>query len=344
MFRHTLPFLFAATLLCAQSKPLDIYWIDVEGGGATLIVTPNGQSFLADTGNPGDRDASRIFDVASKQAGLKTIDYVLITHFHDDHVGGAPALAKLIPVDHFLDHGESAEKNSPGGARLWQNWLATTGAKRQTLQAGDKVPLKGVDVEIVTAAGKVLPSPIQPGGPNSFCAGARNKDTDRGENGQSMGFVLAYNKFRFLDMGDLTWDREMELACPVNKIGTVALVQATHHGFYDDLSGAPALYRALKPEVVVVNNGATKGLRAPAFESIAGIPGLQAIWQVHFAVGTDDKHNTDDKRIANNDRTDTAARGAPADHAWWIKASVESNGKFTITNSRNHHSETYQAH
>lgn len=344
MFRPILLLLIGATLACAQSKPLDIYWIDVEGGAATLIVTPAGESLLADTGNPGDRDANRILDVVTKQARLTKIDYVFISHFHYDHVGGAPALAKLIPIDHFLDHGDSVEKDGQEGASLWEAWLATAGAKRQSLQAADKIPLEGEDVEIVTSAGKVLPNLIQPAVPNSFCSGAQNKEADKGENGQSMGLLLAYNKFRFLDLGDLTWDKEMELACPVNKIGTVTLVQATHHGFYNEVSGAPALYKALKPEVVVVNNGSTKGLRAPAYESIAEIPGLQAIWQVHFAVGTDDKHNTADNRVANDDRTDTAAPGAPADRAWWIKASVASDGKFTITNSRNHYSETYQVH
>jgi competence protein ComEC len=339
MFRLILLFLLAAVLAAAQSKPLDIYWIDVEGGAATLIVTPGGQSLLVDTGNPGNRDAQRIFKVASRTAGLKKIDYVLITHFHGDHVGGAPALAKLIPIDHFLDHGDSVEKDS-GGGPVWQAYLAAAGTKRQTLKPGDKIPLKGIDVEIVSAAGKVLQKPMTGGNPNALCATAQNKDLDTSENAQSMGFVLAYNKFRFLSLGDLTWSKEMELACPNNKIGSVTVVQATHHGFYGGFSGAPALYEGVKPQVVIVNNGATKGLRAPAYDTIAKIPGLEAIWQVHLAVGADGGHNTDERRIANDDRNDP---GATLDAGHWFKASIASDGKYTITNTRNNYSETYRS-
>jgi competence protein ComEC len=339
MFRLILLSLFVAALATAQSKPLNIYWIDVEGGAATLIVTPDGQSLLADTGNPGDRDARRIFDVASKTAGLKKLDYVLITHFHSDHVGGVPALVKLIPVDHFLDHGDSVEKD-PGAASLWQAYLSAAGAKRQSLKPGEKLPLKGLDIEIVSAAGNVLRSAMKGGGANPLCANAQQKDPDTGENAQSMGFVLTYNKFRFLNLGDLTWSKEMELACPDNKIGPVTVVQATHHGFYGGFSGAPALYEAVKPQVVVVNNGATKGLRASAYDTTAKIPGVEAIWQAHLAVGADGGHNTDEKRIANDDPNDP---GATLDAGHWIQASIASDGKFTITNSRNHYSETYRS-
>jgi competence protein ComEC len=339
MFRLAFLSLLTAILVTAQSKPLDIYWVDVEGGAATLIVTPTGQSLLADTGNPGNRDAQRIFDVASKTAGLKKLDYVLITHFHGDHVGGVPALAKLIPIDHFLDHGDSVEKDS-GGGPVWQAYLAAAGTKRQILKPGDKIPLKGVDIEIVSAAGNVLQKPMKGGGPNALCATAQNKDLDTSENAQSMGFVLAWNKFRFLTLGDLTWSKEMELACPNNKIGNVTIVQATHHGFYGGFSGAPALYEGVKPQVVIVNNGATKGLRAPAYDTIAKIPGLEAMWQVHLAVGADCGHNADEKRIANDDRNDP---GPTLDAGHWIKASIASDGKYTITNTRNNYSETYRS-
>lgn len=335
MYRPFLLVLFAATLAFAQPKPLDMYWIDVEGGAATLIVTPDGQSLLADTGNPDPRDARRIFEVATKTAGLKKIDYVLITHFHGDHVGGAPALARLIPVDHFLDHGESVEKGP-----IWDAYVTAAGSRRQILKPGDRIPLKGLDIEIVSAAGKVLQKPMRGGGPNPLCAAAENKPLDTSENAQSLGFVLAWNKFRFLNLGDLTWSKEMELACPDNKIGPVTMVQATHHGFFGGFSGAPALYQAVKPQIIMVNNGATKGLRASAYDTIAKIPGVEAIWQVHLAVGDDGGHNTDEKRIANDDRADP---GATLDAGHWIKASIAADGKFTITNTRNNHTETYRA-
>src|ERR1700687_4498153 len=90
--------LTTAGVLNAQSKNLDIYWIDAEGGAASLIVSPSGESMLIDTGFAvGDRDAKRIY-AATQLAGLKKIDYVLISHYHPDHAGGLPALSKMIQL------------------------------------------------------------------------------------------------------------------------------------------------------------------------------------------------------------------------------------------------------
>ena len=246
MFRRTFPlfavFFAAAIALCAQPKTLDIYWIDVEGGGATLLVTPQGQSLLVDTGNPApdDRDAKRILE-AVKQAGLKKIDYLWITHFHGDHVGGAPALAKMIPIDRFFDHGDSIEKaNNANTAKLWDEYAKIAQGKRTVLKPGDKIPLTGMEALVVSSNGQVLPEPVNGGGPNAFCRGAQQKPADTTENQRSAGFLLTYGRFKFLDVGDLTWDKEMELACPENKLGMVTLMQATHHGFFNDFSGAPA--------------------------------------------------------------------------------------------------------
>lgn len=333
MFRVSLLSICFATLALAQTRPLDIYWIDVEGGAATLIVTPSGESFLVDTGNPGDRDAGRIFDVASKQAGLKKIDYLFTTHYHGDHVGGAPTLAKLIPIEHFYDHGESVEQQGESG-QTWAAYKAIANGKRTVVKPGDVLPLKGVKIDVVAAGGKVLTKPINGGGPNPLCNGAQQKPEDKGENGQSAGILLTYGRFKFLDVGDLTWDREMQLACPDNKVGTVTLLQATHHGFFGGYSGAPALYNAVKPEVVVVNNGAKKGLQTPAYEVISKIPGVEAVWQMHLAVESDQAHNTAEQKIAN---TGTADQGN------WLKASIAKDGSFTLTNSRNHFSETYKS-
>jgi len=332
MLKIVLLAVVAALALGAQTKTLDIYWVDVEGGAATLIVTPAGVSFLTDTGNPGDRDAGRIFD-AAKLAGLKKIDYLLTTHYHGDHVGGVPALAKLIPVEHYFDHGESVESEGRGGDP-WRAYQQLAEGKRTLVKPGDKLSIPGIAVEIVSAGGKVLRKPINGGGPNSYCKGAVEKDSDKTENAQSAGYLLTFGKFKFLNLGDLTWDKEMDLACPDNKVGTATLVQATHHGFFGDFSGAPALYNAVKPQVVVVNNGAKKGLQPSAFETIARIPGVQAIWQEHQAVDSDAAHNTAADRIANNEASD---------QGHWLKASVSKDGKFTISNSRNSHSESYQA-
>ena len=334
MIRKLLLFAGAAALLTAQTRTLDIYWIDVEGGAATLIVTPSGQSLLVDAGNPGDRDPQRIFAVA-QMAGLQKIDLLLTTHFHSDHVGGTPALSKLIPVGRYFDHGDSIE-TTPAAAQLFNAYKSVADGKRATVRPGDRIPLAGVNVEVVSANGAVLAQPINGGGANPFCADAKQHDPDATENQRSAGFLLTYGKFKFLDLGDLTWDKEMELACPANKLGSITLLQATHHGFVNDFSGAPALYWALKPQVVVVNNGPRKGLQVSAWETISKIQGLEAVWQSHLALATDKEHNTDERLIANLEAT-ADCKGN------WLKASVSPDGKFTLMNGRNGYSRTYLA-
>jgi competence protein ComEC len=327
----------AAIFLPAQTRTLDIYWIDVEGGASTLIVAPSGESLLVDTGFPGneDRDAKRI-QAAATAAGLTRIDNLVITHFHGDHVGGLAALSKAMPIGKIYDHGESIEKSQAKGATLWQDYLAVAGNRRTVVKPGDKIPLAGVNITVVSANGEVISQPINHGFANKLCDGAERKPTDNTENSRSTGFLLTYGKFTFLDVGDLTWDREMMLGCPVNKVGEVSLMQATHHGFSNGQSGAPALIWSVKPQVVVVNNGARKGFSNGGYETLAKIPGIEGIWQGHKGAMNDADHNTAEDMIANLEE------GA-ADKGNWIKASVSSDGKFTVTNNRNRFSKTYTA-
>ena len=325
-----------AILLPAQTRrTLDIYWVDVEGGASTLIIAPSGESLLVDTGFPGndDRDAKRI-QAAAAAAGLTRIDNLVITHFHGDHVGGLAALSKTMPIGKIWDHGESIEASQANGATLWKDYLAAAGNRRTMVKAGDKIPLAGVDITVVSANGEVISMQMKKGFANKLCDGAERKPTDITENSHSTGFLLTYGKFSFLDVGDLTWDREMMLACPNNKIGEVSLLQATHHGFSNGQSGAPALIWSLKPQVVVVNNGARKGFSNGGYETIAKIPGIEGIWQGHKGAMNDADHNTADDMIANLEE------GA-ADKGNWIKASVSSDGKFTVTNNRNKYSKSY---
>jgi competence protein ComEC len=325
----------AAILLPAQTRTLDIYWIDVEGGAATLIVAPSGESLLVDTGFPGseDRDAKRIL-AAAAAAGLTRIDNLVITHFHVDHVGGLAPISKAMPIGKIWDHGESIEGTQGRGATLWQEYLTVAGSKRTVVKPGDKIPLAGVDISVVSANGEVLSDSLKRGFVNKLCDGAERKPTDNTENSRSTGFLLSYGKFTFLDVGDLTWDREMMLACPTNKLGEVSLMQATHHGFSNGQSGAPALIWSLKPQVVVVNNGSRKGFSNGGYETIAKIPGIEGIWQGHKGAMNDADHNTAEDMIANPE-------DGAADKGNWIKASVTSDGKFTVTNGRNKFSKTY---
>lgn len=333
-----LVFLALASFALAQRQPpqprtLDIYWIDVEGGAATLIVSPTGESLLVDTGFPGsgDRDAQRIAQ-AVVTAGLSRIDHLVITHYHGDHVGGVPGLAKLVQIRNFYDHGDNTE---PNGAAQFNAYVALAGNKRTILKPGDKLVLGNADLSIVSAAGKVIENRLERGFFANQCEGAESKPEDKTENSQSVGFLLSYGKFSFLDVGDLTWDREMQLACPVNKIGEVSLFQATHHGFSNGQSGAPALIWSLRPQVVVVNNGARKGFSNSGYDTIAKIPGIQDIWQGHRGETNDDAHNTSEEKIANPSATD--------DKGYWIKASIAANGSFTVTNARNNFSKSYTA-
>jgi competence protein ComEC len=330
-----LSLLIAATV---QARDLEIYWTDVEGGGSTLIVSPSGQALLVDTGFPGndDRDAKRVAETV-KSAGLKRIDILEITHFHGDHVGGAAALSKLVPIEKFYDHGDSIEANTDKGASLYDGYKALAGGKRVTVKPGDKISIKDLDITVVSANGEVISKAINGGsGANDFCKGAQTKPEDKTENSRSVGFLLTYGKFKFLDLGDLTWDREMMLACPVNKIGTVTLFQATHHGFSNGASGSPPFVWAIKPQVVVVNDGARKGFNAEAYETLSKIPDVEGIWQLHRAVMSDVGHNTSEQMTANLEE------GA-ADQGKGIRVTASKDGKFTAVNQRNDFSKTYMA-
>lgn len=345
--------LAAAGMLQAQARNLDIYWIDVEGGAATLIVSPSGESLLIDTGwTVGDRDAKRIYAVA-QQAGLKKIDYLLISHFHADHVGGLAALSKMIPVGRFFDHGDAIEKEN-------QQWLdsytAASAGKRTVVKPGDEIPVKGFRTLVVSSNEQVLPNAVKGGGPNPLCADAEQKAPVAPENQRTVGVLLTYGKFKYLNLIDLDWEKEMELACPVNKLGQVTLYQTSRHGSFDG-AGAPAFLGAIRPQVVIVNNGPRKGMgqvdnnvksitppgkpAAPyeknSYQRLAKIPGIEGIWQEHLSLlDKDPSHNTAENMIANFEETADC-------QGHWIKASVEPDGKFTVTNSRNGFSKTYRA-
>lgn len=341
--------LTAGATVAAQSGNLKITWIDVEGGASTLFVSPTGESLLFDTGFPenGDRDARRIA-AAARQAGLTKIDHVVISHWHGDHVGGLEALSKLIPLGRFYDHGDGVE---PADKARHDSYVRIAGANRRILKAGDTIPFGGVQVRVLVSEGPVIANAVNGGGPNPLCANAPRQAPAAPENIRMVALSMTYNTFKFASLADSDWSREMELACPVNKLGHVNLYTINRHGSLDN-SGAPALLGAIAPQVIVLNNGPRKGLgqkvegtkilnanytpyETHSYLRLAKLPGIEGIWQLHKSLlDPDPAHNTATDMIANLEEGAGDAGNA-------ITATVGADGRFTITNARNSFSRTY---
>jgi beta-lactamase superfamily II metal-dependent hydrolase len=325
--------LLGAACASGAANQLTAYFIDVEGGQATLFVTPAGQSVLVDTGWPGQkgRDADRIA-AAAKDAGVKKIDYLLITHYHADHVGGVPALAAKIPISHFVDHGETVEHDA-NGQKLYDAYLKEAGeGKRIIVKAGDKLPLEGIDWTIVGANGEIIGKPLpRAGAPNPACAQFKERDSDPTENARSVGSFIQYGRFRAVDLGDLTWNKEAELMCPNSKIGPVDVYIVSHHGM--NMSGSAALVHALHPKVAIMDNGARKGGTVEAWTTIHQSPGILDIWQSHFAVAGGSEHNSAENLIANPQQD--------PDSGFYLKLTAYSDGHFEVLNARNGYAKKY---
>ena len=322
--------------LVGASRNLDIYWIDAEGGAATLIVAPGGESMLVDTANrtADDRDAKRIA-AAAREAGVTRIDKLLTTHFHSDHIGAMPALARMIPIGQYLDHGESVEIARPQVAAAYGAYVEQSAGKRRVLKPGDGIPLTGVDIRVIISAGQPITTPLKGAGAKNDCADfvAHEPDVDA-DNDQSVGFLLTFGTFTFADLGDLTWNYEQKLVCPNNLIGTVTLYQTTHHGL--DRSNSPQFMRAIQPKVVVMNNGPRKGGPASVFRLLRTSAALEDIWQGHLALNTPKDVNTDERMIANMEPSEQCV-------GHLLKASVAPDGNFTVTNMRNGFSKSYRS-
>ncbi len=329
---------------------LEIYVIDVEGGEATLFVGPSGDSLLVDTGWPGfdGRDADRIA-AAARDAGVTALDYVIVTHFHTDHMGGAVQLAERIPVRTWLDHGMTVDEGErPLAAFGIYTDLRSTGEHR-VVAPGDTVAMDGLDVTIIAADGEVLAAPLAgTGAPNPRCGDfvlhgeAITSRYGDAEDQRSISAFIRFGAFRTLIMGDLTWNKEHPLVCPDNTLGTVDLYLVSHHG--SDTSGAPVFVHALAPRVAVMNNGPRKGGAVQTFRILEESATLEDLWQNHYSLPAGDRYNAPGPQIANVTEGTLLPDGRTVHvgDAHWIHVSARRDGSFEVTNSRNGFSRRYE--
>jgi beta-lactamase superfamily II metal-dependent hydrolase len=353
----------SVALLSAQARTtLDIYVVDVEGGNSTLFVTPSGDSLLIDTGNGGAgaaRDAERIL-AAVNDARLTQIDHLITTHYHGDHFGAMSGVASKIPIKHFIDHGPNVQPNQATDDFLQKVYPALYAKGTHTIaKPGDTIELKGLDARIVTSAGQMIATPLPgAGSKNPYCAAYKPKDPDPSENAQSVGTHVTFGRFKTVHLGDLTWNKESDLMCPTNRLGTVDLFIVSHHGLA--ISNSEVLMHALAPRVAIMNNGTRKGGQPDTMKVMFSSPGLEDLWQMHFSLLSGQEYTVPGVFIANGvDEQPTAmpiaAAAAPAPGpgaapppahngaAYWIKVSAREDGSFSVTNARNGFSKTYAA-
>lgn len=305
----------------AEAKGLDIYWIDVEGGAATLIVTPAGESVLVDTGWPGTRDPDRI-QQAMREAGVSRIDHLVTTHWHGDHVGGLAMLAMRLPVGRFYDHG--FPRNAPDVELLLEAAYVEATRGSTIVHAGDEIRLRQapgappVSLRVVAADGLVLGE--APGSPQTRPCRAQPAHApipdDTSDNFRSVGLRLSFGGFDFLDLGDLTWNVEHKLACPRNLVGIVDVYQVTHHG--NENSNNPVLVAAVAPTVAVIDNAPRKGGKPAVYKVLRQTPSVKDVFQLHRNVETTPADNAPPEMVAN-DAEDCAAQ--------WIRLRVAPDAK-----------------
>jgi competence protein ComEC len=320
-----------------STKPLQIYFVDVEGGQSTLFVTPDGESLLVDTGWPGfqGRDADRIV-AAAKLAGISKIDFVLLTHYHMDHAGGGPQLLDRIPVGEFIDHGPNRETNDAATEKVWEEYrkaLDSHKEKRIIAKPGDILPIHGIHAEVVSSDGTLLESPLPgAGAPNPACATTEQRKADPTENARSLGTLFTFGKVRILDLGDLTWQKELELVCPTNKLGPVDVFVVSHHGWLQ--SNSSALLAAISPRIAIMDNSAIKGGSPSTWDIIKNSSKLQDLWQLHYSNEGGSAHNSAPDLIANLQGEDTGN---------YLKVTVGADGSIAVYNSRTNATKKYAA-
>jgi competence protein ComEC len=341
------------------SKDLKIISIDVEGGAAVLFRTPEGKSMLIDTGwTPGLGNAAPVpagapkptyslsadrIAAAAAALGVTKIDYLVMTHYHIDHLGGLETLLAKLPVDTFIDHGPNREfppatatpqQRAHSTEANYPHWVAAyQGHPHITAQVGQKLNIGSMHIEFVTSDGNTPDKPLPGAGqPNPLCSGVPQMARDGGEeNARSVGMLITFGKTRVLYLGDLTWNKELELLCPVNKIGKVDVYFVTGHGM--DLSSSPPT-AAFDPLVAVMQNGPTKGGDEAVIKTVTSYPDLGGFWRTHYTVRYPDL-NGDPNYIANLNEL--------PDMGYTIDLDIAPKGDITLTNTRNNFSKTYKA-
>jgi competence protein ComEC len=329
--------LWLAALVCAAraASSLETYVIDVEGGKAVLTVSPSGESLLFDAGWPGfaGRDVNRIVE-AAKAAGLKQIDYLVVSHYDIDHLGDVPALAAAFPVKHIVDNG-SLQSSGKGVEGRYKTFAAARDAMdHMSVKPGDKIPIKGLDVTVLEAATKGIQTALPgAGAANPACAAIPQKPELAGdlEDNMSIGLLFTLGRFRMLDLADLEAFYQYKLVCPNNLIGPVDVYQVSVHGQEKGMSGV--LEQAIHARVAIMGNGARKGGDPPSWPILRGAPGMEDIWQVHLSLAGGKENNPPEDFIAN---LDAACQGK------WLRLSAQPDGTFTVSNARNGFSKTYK--
>jgi len=340
-------------------KTLDIYVVDVEGGNATLFVAPSGESLLIDTGNSGAgavRDAERIM-AAARAAGLTRIDNLITTHWHGDHYGGMAELAARIPIRHFIDHGPNVQPAAATDEFLQNTYPQLYAKATHTVaRPGTRISIAGLDVLVVTSAGVTIKEPLPgAGAANGYCSSFKAGENNA-EDPMSVGTYVTFGAFRTIHLGDLTKNKEFELMCPRNRIGTVDVLLGLHHGV--DTSNSDVLVHALRPRVAIMNNGTRKGGQPEVMNTLHSSPGLEDLWQMHFSQLSGQEYTVPGLFIANVlDEPSAAMPVAPIQApqpgpnappapvhngtAYWIKVSARTDGSFIVTNGRNGFSKQY---
>jgi competence protein ComEC len=349
--RRAVPLALVLFFRLTAAKTLDLYFINPEDGNAVLVVSPSGESMLLDSAVPSQPSADRIL-AAMQAAGLKQLDYLVTSHYDNDHFGAVSAIAARFPIRNFVDHGPPLHPEASERNPVYINYVkAREKGSHAVPQPGDRVPIKGVDVQVVTNQGHVLESALEgAGAANPACWNTHLKSENEDEDGQSLGVLLAFGKFRFIDLGDLTWNVSYRLFCPSNKVGPVDLYLITHHGLSLDREAVgdrlwtvsccnPAEVYGLHPRVAILSSGEDYKLRVSTpegWQTVRRSPGLEDIWQIHYLAQGGLANNAPEPFIACYNTVD--CQGGD-----WIKVSAAEDGSFTVTNRRNGFSKHYAA-